>query len=399
MDEPAFRSFENATTTTMNNNISLERKTALNLVLSHGVTPLISTKTYITLIAFFSYTILIVGIFGAVSNILIIVTYAKIGFSETINISYLALGISDLGAVMTRIWGAMTFVFAITNTNLPFDPTEIAIVTAFWPGQGFEKTSAFVTAFIAFERCLCVQFPLHVKRMVTKKRTVFILITTFTLVLGAQNLVHLVFSVQSIYSTAQNKTIVGLVELPGVARHILLRILFAFYGTFLHFTAMFTVWICTIFLAVALTKSAKTRDKSLCPSSTKQDKKKKQHVIKTVFLLATTYLAFSTPTAVTLLVPHFETEFKTTKALARIATEQEEEEKEEDEREEEAEEEEEIYQEQQQQSSPQQGDLRLSGFPSGQGAGGGARTRNRRVPADLRADSLATVPPTSLSNQ
>ncbi|GFN85197.1 hypothetical protein PoB_001170300 [Plakobranchus ocellatus] len=47
-------------------------------------------------------------------------------------------------------------------------------------------------------------------------------------------------------------------------------------------------------------------------------------------------------------------------------------------------------------SSPQQGDLRLSGPPSGQGAGGGAQTRDRRVPADLRADSLATVPPTPL---
>ncbi|GFN88976.1 hypothetical protein PoB_001548200 [Plakobranchus ocellatus] len=46
---------------------------------------------------------------------------------------------------------------------------------------------------------------------------------------------------------------------------------------------------------------------------------------------------------------------------------------------------------------PQQGDLRLSGPPSGQGAGGGARTRDRSVKsaASLRADSLATVPPTS----
>ncbi|GFO14094.1 hypothetical protein PoB_004059900 [Plakobranchus ocellatus] len=43
---------------------------------------------------------------------------------------------------------------------------------------------------------------------------------------------------------------------------------------------------------------------------------------------------------------------------------------------------------------PQHGDLRLSGPPSGQGASDGARTRNRRVPADLRADSLSTVPPT-----
>ncbi|GFO11695.1 hypothetical protein PoB_003820000 [Plakobranchus ocellatus] len=43
---------------------------------------------------------------------------------------------------------------------------------------------------------------------------------------------------------------------------------------------------------------------------------------------------------------------------------------------------------------PQQGDLRLSGPPSGQGAGSGARTRDRRIPADLRADSQATVLPT-----
>ncbi|GFN74529.1 hypothetical protein PoB_000103500 [Plakobranchus ocellatus] len=43
--------------------------------------------------------------------------------------------------------------------------------------------------------------------------------------------------------------------------------------------------------------------------------------------------------------------------------------------------------------SPQQGDLRLSGPPSSWGAGGGARSRDRRAPTDLRADSLATVPP------
>ncbi|GFN84322.1 hypothetical protein PoB_001082800 [Plakobranchus ocellatus] len=36
------------------------------------------------------------------------------------------------------------------------------------------------------------------------------------------------------------------------------------------------------------------------------------------------------------------------------------------------------------QARPQQGDLRLLDPPSGQGAGGGARTRNRRALADLR---------------
>ncbi|GFO07962.1 hypothetical protein PoB_003446700 [Plakobranchus ocellatus] len=48
----------------------------------------------------------------------------------------------------------------------------------------------------------------------------------------------------------------------------------------------------------------------------------------------------------------------------------------------------------QQKACPQQGDLRLLGPPSGRGAHGRARTCDRRIPADLRADSQATVPPT-----
>ncbi|GFN75062.1 hypothetical protein PoB_000156800 [Plakobranchus ocellatus] len=47
-------------------------------------------------------------------------------------------------------------------------------------------------------------------------------------------------------------------------------------------------------------------------------------------------------------------------------------------------------------ASPQQDDLRLLGPPLASGADGEARTRDRRVPADLRADSQATLPPTPL---
>ncbi|GFO37731.1 hypothetical protein PoB_006423600 [Plakobranchus ocellatus] len=44
-------------------------------------------------------------------------------------------------------------------------------------------------------------------------------------------------------------------------------------------------------------------------------------------------------------------------------------------------------------ASPQQGDPRLSGPPSVQATGDTARTRDRKVPADHRADSLSTMPP------
>ncbi|GFN81134.1 hypothetical protein PoB_000764000 [Plakobranchus ocellatus] len=45
-------------------------------------------------------------------------------------------------------------------------------------------------------------------------------------------------------------------------------------------------------------------------------------------------------------------------------------------------------------ASPQQAYLRLPHLTSGQGAGSGARIRDRKVLAVLRADSLSTLPPT-----
>ncbi|GFO21184.1 hypothetical protein PoB_004768900 [Plakobranchus ocellatus] len=50
-------------------------------------------------------------------------------------------------------------------------------------------------------------------------------------------------------------------------------------------------------------------------------------------------------------------------------------------------------------ASPQQGDPRLSGPLSGQNAGGGTRTCDRKFHADLRADSQATVLRTPPDNE
>ncbi|GFO49286.1 hypothetical protein PoB_007579100 [Plakobranchus ocellatus] len=49
-------------------------------------------------------------------------------------------------------------------------------------------------------------------------------------------------------------------------------------------------------------------------------------------------------------------------------------------------------------ASSQQVDLRFSGPPLGQGAGGGARTRDRGCPADLRVSSLVTAQLTHLTS-
>ncbi|GFN97029.1 hypothetical protein PoB_002353500 [Plakobranchus ocellatus] len=94
--------------------------------------------------------------------------------------------------------------------------------------------------------------------------------------------------------------------------------MYAYYGTILHFTALIVVWVCTIYLVLGLKRKAITRKEKFKTSLMKEDNLKELRVIKTVFLLAVTYLVCSIPTAITMLVPQFVQEFDSTRALARI---------------------------------------------------------------------------------
>ncbi|GFO29590.1 chemosensory receptor a [Plakobranchus ocellatus] len=283
------------------------------------IRPVLSAEDYIALITFLSYAIPVVAIIGIASNFFVIVICKKIGGSETINISYMALGISDLMASVIRLWGALCFAFIVTNTKLPFEPRSLSVPTSFFPGQGFDKTTAFITAFIALERCLCVQFPLHVKRIVTKRKTLFAIVIIYLFGFGPSNLSFIGFPFKWVFSSVQNRTILAAIPLETPLRYIISRGLLAYYGTILHFTALIIVWICTIFLAVGMNKMAMTRQEYFKHSISKEDKQKELRVIKAVFLLAVTYLACSTPSAATLLVPHFEPEFTSSKGLKRIS--------------------------------------------------------------------------------
>ncbi|GFN92655.1 chemosensory receptor a [Plakobranchus ocellatus] len=300
---------------TINTTMATDR----DVKLTNTIKPILTAEVHDSLVMFFTCTGFFATIVGIISNILVVVTYAQIGYSDTINISYSALGISDLSTSVIRCWGSLCYVFVVTNAHVPFDPTSIVVTTSFFPGQGFEKATAFLTAFIALERCLCVQFPLHVKRIVTKKITVTSIVIIFLFTLIPSNFIHMVFPFKWVFSPIENRTILAMVPLQTPLRYIIQRALLAYYGTFLHFTALIAVWICTVFLAVGLKRTAKIRKDNFKHSNAQQDKQRERHVIKTVFLLAVTYLACSTPTAATMLVPHFVPEFDTSRGLERIS--------------------------------------------------------------------------------
>ncbi|GFN92667.1 chemosensory receptor a [Plakobranchus ocellatus] len=305
--------FENEMT--VNNTVAIGKE----IKFTNMIRPVLSAEVHDALVMFFTCTGFFATVVGIFCNALVIITYAKIGYSDTINISYSALGFSDLSTSVFRCWGTMCYIFILSDAKVSFDPLSINVTTSFFPGQGFEKATAFLTAFIALERCLCVQFPLHVKSIVTKKITVTSIVIIFVFTLIPTNLIHIVYPFKLVYNPAQNRTILAMIPLQTPLRYIIQRTLLAYYGSVLHFSALIAVWICTVFLAVGLKRTAEIRKDKFKNSNAQQDKDKGRRVIKTVFLLAVTYLACSTPTAATTLVPQFVPEFESTRALARIS--------------------------------------------------------------------------------
>ena len=280
--------------------------------------PLLSANAFFHSMTSLSSTLVITATIGIMCNILILSTYLKMGFSDSINISYFALGISDLGVLVTTVWGALCNLFNLTRVELPFNAMEISSPTMYWPGEGFEKTTTCITAYIALERCLCVLFPLHVKTFVTRRNTGIVIGAIFVLVFIPSNLGSLGYSFVWEVRAGGNKTILRTVLTGNPPRAMIKRIMEVYVSTVVHFTAMVAIWLCTAFLAAALKQNLKSRETTFGQAVTTASQIRNTRVIKTVLLIAVAYLCFSTPRSACNLVRNFEPQFMVRGAYYRI---------------------------------------------------------------------------------
>ncbi|XP_059168605.1 type-1 angiotensin II receptor B-like [Physella acuta] len=110
----------------------------------------------------------ILGIFGIISNIINIIIFTKQGFDDTVNITLVAMAISNIGALVTlQVFNIMVNPWFM-KADLSFIATDIASFVSFYPHNYFIRVCGFITAFASLERCLCVVFPFTFKRFITK---------------------------------------------------------------------------------------------------------------------------------------------------------------------------------------------------------------------------------------
>ncbi|GFR87214.1 chemosensory receptor A [Elysia marginata] len=104
---------------------------------------------------------------GTIGNIINVIVFCKMGFKETINISFIGLAIADIGCLVTQIWLGVQYIPPfrdLANWLLPFDPADPIFrnAAAAWPHICFLRITGLVTAHATLVRCLCIAMPLKI---------------------------------------------------------------------------------------------------------------------------------------------------------------------------------------------------------------------------------------------
>ena len=270
----------------------------------------IHSQVFSTLI----WIIVSTGAAGVTGNILTLLVYIKLGFSETINISFAALAVSDLCCVLITVWIGLCYTPVLDALPFRFrveqDIHLFASSTGGWIHIAFSRTTALITAWISLERCLCVLFPTRVKIVVSRTVTKVVLTTIFIVAFCPLGILYLGLEFQLSFDTENNKTILLIPFNLQDDLIILKRLAFFLYGAVYPVFSCLTVTICTAFLVVKLRQSARWRKaNALVTTSTAQSAgtnprsvyRRDNRTMRTVVMICSCFVVCSLPMSTSLI--------------------------------------------------------------------------------------------------
>ncbi|KAI8772721.1 G-protein coupled receptor [Biomphalaria glabrata] len=251
----------------------------------------------------------IFALFGIFANVINMRVFIKQGFSENINISLFVLAVADLGELLTVLVFSVCNNPAFAGAGLPLSPGDFINVVAAFPRGVLSHIKSCVTAFITFERCMCVVLPLKVKAIITTRVTVF-----FLCVIIVGMAVTLIPFYQSVridwqYDITLNRTILSAIFSEGGGSADMNAILSTYtgvqVGTFL------AVSLFSFILAFKLWLQSKFRSQQAHSSENakRQNSKKSATTIALVITMAATYVTCYSPGILILLVGFVEPRF------------------------------------------------------------------------------------------
>lgn len=256
----------------------------------------------------------IVCTFGTLANAVNVLVFLRQGVSDTVTISFLALSLSDFGVTITMIGVGLCFSPLVVNAGFPVNTFDLSYIIG-WTHIVFARISSGITAFVSFERCLCIAMPLKVKTIITTTRTCIIL-TVITIIMTLSTVpVFYTSRMAWTFDRTTNRTILSMIFTDD--RDFVDGISFGINTVFL----IPLIFICTVIFAVILTvhlnRKAKWRE-SVASGKNGADVKpekgtvlstKDRRAVKMVALISVVFIASFAPDIMTvftaIIVPEF----------------------------------------------------------------------------------------------
>ncbi|GFN76437.1 chemosensory receptor a [Plakobranchus ocellatus] len=219
--------------------------------LANGI---LSDELFYIISLFMIYSSQIINICAIIANSLSIAVFVKLGFSEPSNISLTALAVCDFTLAVLYTWGNVCFWLTFHNVRLPFHSVNVTslIGAVQWPF--LSSTIAWITAFISFERCLCIIVPLKVRRLITPRGTFAAMLIIILLTFCPSFFTYIRYKFVWVFNFYLNRTILDTIPVNSELAILLEKISIAICGVIQPLLAFSIVLICTVLLVVQLKK-------------------------------------------------------------------------------------------------------------------------------------------------
>ncbi|XP_005098168.1 uncharacterized protein LOC101862412 [Aplysia californica] len=234
----------------------------------------------------------IVSFFGMIFNTINIIVFFKQGFKDTVNITLFGLAVSDVLSSLTLLWMSISYNPLFMNADLPIDQQGFTYITAGWLRLCFARISSWITAWVTFERCLCIALPLKVKTIITPTTTNVVLVGIYLTMIVSVVPVYYSISLGPRFFPGRNATKIGLIYTEdGLnTKDVCLSI-----NTLSQIAAFIAVLVCTVILVQNLLVKSKWRQST--SSSAKQESvtNRDKKVVKMILLCAVIFIVCLLP--------------------------------------------------------------------------------------------------------
>lgn len=239
-----------------------------------------------------------IAVLGLIVNVLNVIVFIKQGIRDSVNISLLGLTVSDLGSLMILILLNLCWAPAVTRLDLPFYPHQM-MYFLFWGHVAFTRVTTGTTAWIAFERCLCIVAPLEIKSFITPKRSLLFIFALYVITMASIAPMFYTSKFTWVFDSVTNKTMLSYIKITErnnvddivyVMNNILPLLFFIF------------IVICTAVLVKTLHNNAKWRQQ-ISSSKTEGISKRDTKVVKMVLIISVVFIICYAPGALFFILP------------------------------------------------------------------------------------------------